>query len=105
MHEVHETPAVCAVALAVLVMGCAAEGSADLGRRSSRIVGGAPDLNHRYVVEVGSATRAFCSGTVISRHTVLTAGHCIGSATTVYFGPTFAGATAIDVIEQVRDPM
>jgi hypothetical protein len=71
---------------------------------SEPIVGGAPDLGHPYVVAVGNAGVAVCSGTVISSHTVLTAGHCIGNVGKVYFGPTVSGATAIDVIAQVRDP-
>src|ERR1051326_6749225 len=94
-----------AIALGVLASSCVGAASAELGERPSRIVGGIADQNHRYVVAVGNATRAFCSGTVISRHTVLTAGHCIGGVTRVSFGPTLAGATSIDVVAEVRDPM
>src|SRR5436309_63523 len=100
-----ETPGGCAALLALVLAGCTADITAMLGEQSSRIVGGIPDPNHRYVVAVGDATRAFCSGTVVSKHTVLTAGHCIGGVTRVYFGPSVAGATAIDVIDQLRDPM
>src|SRR5262252_3730915 len=101
--------AVTVLALGFTAAGCVerrfALASPNRGERSEPIVGGIPELNHRYVVAVGNDTRAFCSGTVISRHTVLTAGHCIGAVTRVYFGPTVAGATTINVVQQVRDPM
>jgi hypothetical protein len=94
-------PALTTIALALV--GC---GSAEpLSGRALSIVGGAPDLTHDYVVGLGNSRGIFCSGTVISKHTVLTAGHCIGGVTRVYFGPTLASATAIDVVAEVQDPM
>jgi hypothetical protein len=70
------------------------------------IVGGIVDVNHRYVVGVGGNTRAFCSGTVISRRTVLTAGHCIGSVKNVFIGNVVTGGQGmkIAVTQQVRHP-
>ncbi|WP_437279163.1 trypsin-like serine protease [Sorangium sp. So ce375] len=74
-------------------LGCAdaspgGEGEQPLLTSRQRIVGGAADTTHAYVVGVGSRNRAYCSGTVISRRTVVTAGHCYGALTRVFFGPT-----------------
>jgi hypothetical protein len=72
-----------------------------IARQPAGIVGGIADPNHRYVVSLGG-----CTGTVISKHTVLTAGHCYGAvSTTVGFGPTVAGATTVRVTSKVRDPL
>jgi MYXO-CTERM domain-containing protein len=90
--------------LAVLIFaGCVQQ--PPLGEHTQRIVGGILDPNHRYVVAVGGNRGAFCSGTVISSHTVLTAGHCIGGVTKVYFGSTVGSITSIDVVQQIRNPM
>lgn len=72
-----------------------------------RIVGGSGDAAHAFVVGVGDETQAFCSGTVISRRTVITAGHCYGSITRVYFGSDITDigrAMSIRVSKEVRHP-
>ncbi|HJZ88153.1 MAG TPA: S1 family peptidase, partial [Polyangia bacterium] len=94
-----------ALVAAIATWACGCLQPADRNQHSAAIVGGISDPNHRYVVAVGYSGGAFCSGTVISKHTVLTAGHCIGGVTKVYFGPTVSGATTVDVVQQVRDPM
>lgn len=95
--------ALVAAALSSLA-GCV--GAPEIGDREAAIVNGITDPNHRYVVGVGGATRAFCTGTVISRRTVLTAGHCIGGVSNIFLGPTINGGTAtrIAVVEEIRHP-
>ncbi|AUX39113.1 trypsin [Sorangium cellulosum] len=66
------------------------------------IVGGAVDTAHAYVVGVGNKSRAFCTGTVISRRTVITAGHCQGSLTRVYFGTSLGRRSESVRIETSR---
>ncbi len=98
---------VAAAALVGLV-GCLDEPGPPpaLGDQEAAIVGGISDANHRYVVGVGGANRAFCSGTVISRRTVLTAGHCIGGVRNIFLGPQLnGGATKIAVVEEVQHPL
>lgn len=69
------------------------------------IVGGSADSVHNYVVGIGDQREAFCSGTVISRRTVITAGHCFGEISAVYFGPKLdQSATRINVVKSIRHP-
>ena len=89
--------------LVLTICGCTQPLS--LAEHQQRIVGGITEPNHRYVVAVGGSRGAFCSGTVIDKHTVLTAGHCIGSVSKVYFGDTVGSITSIDVTQQIRNPM
>jgi hypothetical protein len=74
--------------------------SSEIGRQRARIVGGVAEPNHRYVVSLNG-----CSGTVISKYTVLTAGHCYGSVSSVGFGPKSSGAMTIQIASKVRDPL
>ncbi|MCE9576966.1 MAG: trypsin-like serine protease [Deltaproteobacteria bacterium] len=89
-----------------LVAGCVGPAPAT-DEQASAIVNGITDSNHRYVVGVGGATRAFCTGTVISRRTVLTAGHCIGGVRNIFIGTSINGGagTKIPVVEEIQHPM
>jgi cysteine-rich repeat protein len=68
------------------------------------IVGGVVEPGHPYVVAVGSSNSAFCTGTLISARTVITAGHCSGGISNVFFGPDLSNVTAVPVIEDIRHP-
>ncbi|WP_437623179.1 S1 family peptidase [Sorangium sp. So ce1151] len=85
-------------------LGCADTLAGDDGEQPlltsrQRIVGGAVDTAHAYVVGVGTRSRAFCSGTVISQRTVITAGHCHGGLSRVYFGSSLGRRAASVRIE------
>ncbi|WP_433932813.1 trypsin-like serine protease [Sorangium cellulosum] len=87
--------------------GCADTVAGDDGEQPvltsrQRIVGGAVDTAHAYVVGVGNRVRAYCTGTVISRRTVITAGHCHGGATRVYFGTSLGRRSASARVEESR---
>ncbi|MBX3230601.1 MAG: trypsin-like serine protease [Labilithrix sp.] len=105
--------ATCA-AIALAAIGCAAEGereqSEDVATSTDAVVGGAAETGHAYVVGVGSAARASCSGTVIGKRTVLTAGHCYGfngsGTKAIYIGNKTSGADVVKiaVVEAIRHP-
>ena len=97
--------AVATGACLLAAQGCSDPASStftgEIGSQPAAIVGGIVDPNHRYVVSLGG-----CTGTVISKHTVLTAGHCFNAvSTTVGFGPAVSGATTVRVSSKVRDPL
>ncbi|MBI4956654.1 MAG: trypsin-like serine protease, partial [Myxococcales bacterium] len=72
----------------VLLVGCSvpeAPGERVLGD-TQPIIGGVLDNWRAYVVGVGNTQGTFCTGTVISQRTVLTAGHCFQGISRVYFG-------------------
>lgn len=88
------------------VLGCADVPAGDEGEQAvltarQPIVGGAVDRAHAYVVGVGHGIGAYCSGTVISRRTVITAGHCYGRITRVYFGTSLSRRSPVLRVEEV----
>ncbi|MFT3769849.1 MAG: trypsin-like serine protease [Minicystis sp.] len=72
------------------------------------IIGGIPDTFRSYVVGVGDNQGVICTGTLISRRTVITAGHCYsqgkpkGGITKVYFGNSVALASAPTVVNTAQ---
>jgi MYXO-CTERM domain-containing protein len=80
-------------------VGCADEpppSLATLGEADAPIVGGSVDQGHHYTVGVGDDFQAWCSATLISKQTVLTAAHCALGITQVYFGPNLSSSAAVD---------
>lgn len=85
-----------AVSLALVL--CCGEGGLDtypIQATEQAIVNGSPDSNHPSVGKITTNT-FFCTGTLIGKKTVLTAGHCIapGLQHTIEFAGTFYVATA-----------
>src|SRR5690242_9885930 len=88
--------------LLVLLAACDSSGGEAESTASTQqaIVGGVADTFRSYVVGVGDSSGVSCTGTVISRRTVITAGHCYsanqpkGGITKVYFGSSVALASA-----------
>src|SRR5690349_14850118 len=92
-----------AIAALFVAQGCgnpSADTKTELGQQRAQIVGGIADLNHRYVVSLNG-----CSGTLISKQTIITAGHCYGSISTAGFGNKSSGAMTIKIASKVRHPM
>lgn len=103
-----------ALALAGLTMavGCTASTQSEepetVGETNDAIIGGTLETGHPYVVAVGDNSRAFCTGTVIGKHTVITAGHCYAAGIkAIYFGSNVTsttGLTKVAVTQAIRHP-
>jgi MYXO-CTERM domain-containing protein len=94
-------------AVFLLLCGCAAdlgpEPDPELAAQTAPIIGGIVDPGHAYVVGVGTSSGIQCTGTVISKRTVVTAGHCYSVSSRVFFGPT-GNQSSITVATKVRHP-
>ncbi|MBP9113450.1 MAG: trypsin-like serine protease [Polyangiaceae bacterium] len=73
--------------VSALSMGCAS-GAEEEGVATSAdsIVGGVLERGYAAVVAIGDSSGPFCSGTVVSRRVVVSAAHCAGGVTRVFFG-------------------
>ncbi|HHH12051.1 MAG TPA: trypsin-like serine protease, partial [Sorangium sp.] len=111
-----------------LLVACGDTGvdNTDVAHTNSAIVGGITDEGHMYVVGVGDGQAPWCSATVISTNTVLTAAHCVDGMppSHVHFGtdllvphttmvvsqavvhPSWAGGTGSDLaLLKTQQPM
>lgn len=84
--------------------GCSAPAQ-PVADRTQPIVGGVAEPNHHYVVALMKGGAQSCTGTVISKHTVLTAGHCIGSLDSVSFDQNASSGKTLRIKTQTRHPM
>src|SRR5439155_281632 len=62
--------------------------------------------HHPWVVGVGdNSSGPFCTGTVIDKHTVITAGHCFGGITRIFTGTDIlSGPQTLTVVTELRHP-
>jgi secreted trypsin-like serine protease len=94
-----------------MAVGCSTattEQPEQVNETNDAIIGGELETGHPYVVAVGDNSRAFCTGTVIGKHTVLTAGHCYAAGIkAIYISnnvTSTSGATKIAVAQAIRHP-
>jgi MYXO-CTERM domain-containing protein len=100
--------------LAFVFASCLAEPDPEpIAAAEAPIIGGIDDTFRSYVVGVGDSQGAFCTGTLVSKRTVLTAGHCYtpgqgaqGGITRIFFGADVsAGQSWVGTVQAVRHPM
>ena len=77
-----------ALVVAVGGMGCSDKALSPerTAEASAPIIGGVEDNAHHYVVGVGDTSGSWCTATLISRQTVITAAHCALGVTRIYYG-------------------
>jgi MYXO-CTERM domain-containing protein len=92
----------CSFSLLAALAACSDGAAPPLSTQSDTIIGGVRDPGHPYVVGVGSQNFSSCTGTLISRRTVITAGHCIGGMSHVHFGAV--GTNTVKVAQEIRHP-
>ena len=82
------------------------ENTARLIRDKQRIVGGVPTKDFPDCVAVGSGFQWCCTGTLVARNVVLTAGHCQGGCSSrVFIGTNVnAGGEIVNIDAAVRHP-
>lgn len=86
-------------------MACATEmNRSEVDKGQGGIVGGERDAGHPYVVAVGDEAGAFCSGTLVSRRTVVTSAQCAGGITRVFFGDDVKTAATVRVMREIVHP-
>lgn len=92
--------ALSGLAVATVLAGCDSDEARSAA--STPIINGLVDEGHAYVVGVGNQNGPFCTGTVISRRTVISAGHCFGGVSRVWFGTD--ASVSIDTVRELRHP-
>lgn len=87
-----------ALALTTLACGPERPPTERLSRADAPIVGGSEDDGHHYAIGVGDDFNGpWCSATLISPQTVMTAAHCALGITRVYFGKTLTSSAPADM--------
>src|SRR6185295_20195739 len=101
-------------ALVVLLGACAPDPSIDVDVHRAPIVNGMVDPGDPAVVALLDGGRAFCTGTLVSPHVVVTAAHCIDvslggrepSTLQAFFGTTVgADGMTIEVLDGEPSPL
>ena len=95
-----------------MAVGCTAAAPSEepetVNETNDAIIGGDLHSGHPAVVAVGDNSRAFCTGTVIGKRTVITAGHCYAAGIkAIYLGSnvtSVSGLTKIAVAQAIRHP-